>query len=738
MIFPNFNDDYVYTSEKNKSFDFPSKPKEINIKNNNILNLSGEDSIIFVENLDIEMLAINEENNKKKIELKETLGHIFEGFLEKYDKKEYLELTTEIETKEDLFYKNSLESFKIYILKIKSIIKLMIRDYYEALVKDNNTSNNIVKEYSNRIISEFKKLNILINKNSNYENEIITQVYSKFLIFLILYEERKENRLKSLGYTILGLNMMKIFFVKKKIGTDIKTYLIYMKLILLFINHLISDQNLKGALYYINFGFKLLDIIFKFIKFWNLPNKYYIKAIDFTSFNYIYCGICLEHNSINLKLSIDSFRQANYFLEKNNLKNNYSPFSSIFKNRNNRLKYENIFYLVSNSTIKLIKNELKKIEKGQELMMLKTNQQKEKEEKLNQNINEKNEKLKLISKGLPTNYKKFFPIQEKIYNKVLTQKITDDIEKTNKELVDYAYNKKKNNNNISNETKLNLCKFEIYNDLISEKFREFIVKNEQLKFNDPSKISDNLKKIRKYLRINDKDCQKNNFEEYKSFNLREKNKNRPNLNYLNKSKKNKNYSKTYTFLNIKPKESISYKRFNSINSYNNKHRIINIKSKKNLFNNNIRIDINNIISINTNNNKANINKRKNIKSKSFKLFMKTYNNFSKAKITKNNNNKNRNNNYNLNLSKKFHSYDFKLENDFEKKYLDKYLTTKNYQNCYFNYEKMIKKELNFQKYFLNAKNFNSQQYFDDYQSELTSIEANMNERKYLSKEGKSF
>ena len=163
------------SKENNKTLDFPFKTKDTSKRYNNLQNSFKEDSIIFVENVNIEMLTINEEN-KKKEELKISLEHLLEGYIEQYNKNNYLELITDVETKEELFYKNSIESFKIYILKIKSIIKLMINDYYKAINKDNNSSQNIVKEYSNRIINEFNKINMIVNRNSKYENEIITQV----------------------------------------------------------------------------------------------------------------------------------------------------------------------------------------------------------------------------------------------------------------------------------------------------------------------------------------------------------------------------------------------------------------------------------------------------------------------------------------------------------------------------------------------------------------------------------
>ena len=250
------------SSNSNNNKILTNKPKEIIKRNDNSFK---DDSIIFIENVNIEMVTINSINSEnKKEELKLSLEHLFNGFLEEYNKKNYIELIAEIESKKEIFYKNSIESFKIYILKIKSIIRLMINDYYQAIIKENNI-NEIAIDYLNRLLNEFKKIKYIINKTSKYENEIITQIYCKFLIILSLYEIRKENRTKSLIYITLGLNMMKIFFVKEKIATDIKTYINYIKLILLFINSLITDNNFILALYYINFGFKLLKIIFRFI-----------------------------------------------------------------------------------------------------------------------------------------------------------------------------------------------------------------------------------------------------------------------------------------------------------------------------------------------------------------------------------------------------------------------------------------------------------------------------------------
>jgi hypothetical protein len=485
-----------------------------------------------------------------------------------------------------------------------------------------------------------------------------------------------------------------------------------------------------------------------------LPNKYYKKTLDFSSYNYIYCGICLEYDSLNLRLSLDCFKQANYFLEKSNSISSKSPFSSIFKTRANKLKYENIFYLVSSATIKLIKNKFRKIKEEQEMLMSKTHEEKEKEKLINQNINEKKEQLKLISNGLSVNFKKFFPIQEKIYKSVLTPKVQADIEKSDKELAEFVYNnntnEEKNNckkcKNISSEIKQNLCRYRMYNELISDNFREFIFKNEKLKFNEPSEIRKNLKKIRTFLNTKNelnssKDIKKEINLKLNSMEKKAKSRNLT-LNNLNFNKTHKKSQENCKTIIINGKECRAMNLFNSIyayNTYNNKSSIRNIKfindkiqgeseSKSYSRSLNLKRKIKNLKSNSVNNfsNKNNI-----------KVFnIKAFNDSCKIRLTKNPIINGRNNNK-LNKkskSKEFHSYDIKLENNFDREYLNKYLTTRKYQEKYLDYEKLMKKELKFQKLFLNNKSYNSKLYFDDYKKELTNYNYDINERHYQAKE----
>lgn len=714
MISLNVKDKNLKQEIKTNEFPFKSNDR---IKRNNKIkkqNSIKDDSIILIENVDIDIEL--DEDNKMNKELKSSLVYLLNGFLEQYQKKAYVELIKEIEEKEELLYSDSIETFNIYILKIKSMIKLMIKEYYDAIKKKNKSIDNIVKEYLNKIMNEFKKINLIINRNNKYENEIITQIYCKFLIFIIIYESKKENREKSLAYLTLGLNMMKIYFIKDKIGIEIKTYFTYIKLIILFINNLINDNNFKFALNYVYFGFKILDIIFRFINLMKLPKKYYEKAIDYSSYIYIYCGICLEHNQINLQLSLESFIQACYFIEKSFLINDNIKYStpSLFKNKINQLKYENNFYMVSNSTIKLLKNQIKKMKIEKENLKKKTKEEKEKEEQINQNIIDKKENLKYISNGLNIN-KKFVPFEEKLYKTLLTPKIQNKIKSTDKELANFVYNKNiyNENNNLSNDIKQNLCRYKIYGDFLSEKFREFIIKNEILEFNEPSKILDNINKVGKHLN----NCDQFFNEEEKNIFLNfKKNKKSRNLNENRKS-----FKKISVF---NENENPIIKKNNSYNTFNNKLRIKN--SKKML------IFLGNELYKKKILKKHKIDLKKNKKNLNFYSFKNIYksNTMKKLKTFSINKNNNITNNINDKSNKKKIHYFDELENNFERKHLDKFLTTKIYREKYSCYEKLMKNELIFQKINLALKNYNSKLYFNDFQKELT---INNNDRYYSAK-----
>lgn len=115
--------------------------------------------------------------------MEEQLSLLLEVFLTSYSKKTYADLIKDIEEKETLLYSNSILSFKILILKIKCLGKLMLKEYNNLLklrVPNFHEVDNIIQKIQN----EFNKISKLIIENNSYEYEILTQTYCKFLYLL--------------------------------------------------------------------------------------------------------------------------------------------------------------------------------------------------------------------------------------------------------------------------------------------------------------------------------------------------------------------------------------------------------------------------------------------------------------------------------------------------------------------------------------------------------------------------
>ena len=124
------------------------------------------------------------------LNLEQTLINFYEYCLDSYKKKLYDNLYRELELNESLIYIGTKESFKIVIIKIKCLMKLMI-EKYENEMNDINDEEITVKEYINRIQKEFLKLNNIIKRDDYDEYETITQIYCKFLIYLIKFSQKK-------------------------------------------------------------------------------------------------------------------------------------------------------------------------------------------------------------------------------------------------------------------------------------------------------------------------------------------------------------------------------------------------------------------------------------------------------------------------------------------------------------------------------------------------------------------
>ena len=204
-------------------------------------------------------------NINENISFKEKqLSLLLETFENIYSKKSFRDLIIDIEEKENLLNSKSLKTFEIKILKIKSLLKLLMEEY-NIFLQSKNKHFHELDFIIQKIKNEFNILSMLIIDNDSYEFETTTQTYCKFLYLLSKISIKREDHLKSLGYITLGINMLKIYFMKEKVASNINTYKIYCKLVLEVINILIGDQNYEQALYYIRLLFKLIEISIKYI-----------------------------------------------------------------------------------------------------------------------------------------------------------------------------------------------------------------------------------------------------------------------------------------------------------------------------------------------------------------------------------------------------------------------------------------------------------------------------------------
>ena len=75
---------------------------------------------------------LSELDNKEENSLDKQLSFLLEVFLTSYSKKHFQELVKDIEEKEILLSSNIL-SFKILIIKIKCLLKLLLKEYNNIL-----------------------------------------------------------------------------------------------------------------------------------------------------------------------------------------------------------------------------------------------------------------------------------------------------------------------------------------------------------------------------------------------------------------------------------------------------------------------------------------------------------------------------------------------------------------------------------------------------------------------------
>ena len=494
----------------------PIKPLKLNnlvLPKINVIKEEGnkelnEENKIINENSGINFSDISDNSNEKDdgSYMEKQLSLLLEVFLTTYSKKAYSELIKDIEEKEILLCSNSIMSFKIMILKIKCLIKILLSEYNNLLRFKNNNFHELDNTVQ-KIQNEFTKISTMLINDNSYEFEIMTQVYCKFLYLLSKISLKKEDNIKSLGFISLGINMLKVFFVRKKIANDIQTYNIYSKLLLSLVNILIGDNNYEQALLYSRQLLKIIEISHKFIYFNNHENNQENsisplkskKFIKYAGYTFLYIGCCLEQFEDNLQ-AFEAYKQAKYFLDKGSITGN--PFKSanivsisnscnyfaieVFEKLNLKFQKEKIERMQ-------IQNKLEKLKKLQKYQLLQ---------------NEKQIRLKLISNGYIGDPFKYNKLEEKIDKLLFPSSIQNDLDKIDDELMSFVftyYNKNRKTTTTSYKSRMSLntkkliSRYELYNILMSKEFRDFVMKTKKLQFNNPKKGSESISTIQRYL-----------------------------------------------------------------------------------------------------------------------------------------------------------------------------------------------------------------------------------------------
>ena len=610
-------------------------------------------------------------DNEDNINYKEKqLSLLLDTFQNSFSKKSYRDLIKDIEEKEDLLSQNSLMSFEIKILKLKGLLKILTEEY-NIFLQSKNKHFHELDVLIQKIKNEFNLISILLIYNEAYVFEITTQIYSKFLYLLAKISIKKEDFLKSLGYVTLGINILKIYFIKKKVASNIKTYKIYCKLVIELINILIGDQNYEQALYYIRLLFKIIEISIKFMynidKTSNkkIPIATIKKFLTFGAIGYIYTGCCLEKLDDSIQ-AFEAYKQAKYFFKKGSkLGISFQNLNSISINNSCSFLAEEVFEKLK------LKFERDKIDRLNTQKRLEMQRKKEEYELLQ---NEKSMKLKYIASGLGSDPFKLEAMENKLNKKIFPSSVVNNLEKIDDELTSFVFsyfhkNKKDNissyNNKMSTNTKKNLSRYKIYNILMSKNFREFIMKNEKLQFYNPKTGSNSISIFQRHLnnkmKIESK-SKKMSVTPRKSLKLI--------TNFTESSKTDRRLNTNDNFFSITTSPN-SQRENEKI-----KDKISYFQRQKIKFRNN---DLKFLLS------KENVNTERNSKKK-----INLSSNFTKSLFKKK---------FKLKLNKNYNE----LESDFERKNMDKNLMTKNYLRKYAYYDKLSDKELKFQKEILHFK-----------------------------------
>ena len=678
------------------------KTNSSNISNKTSPELSKKDN---TRKFDQDMPLIeNFSSTESANNIEQALINFYEYSIDSYKKKLYDNLLKEIEMNKNLLYMGTKESFNIFIIEIKCLMKLMV-EKYENDLNEINDEQMSVKEYINVIQKEFFKINTIIKRDDYSQFETITQIYCKFLIYLIKFSQKKEEYYKSLGFITLGINMIKIFFIRKKVTKNLKLYKRYVYFLVLLINHLIGEGNFTQALLYSGNTLKIIETAVKILYIrdndynQHKKNKNLIEFIRCSGFICIYVGICHELKK-NPEMAMEAYKQAFYFFVK--LKSH--EFHGIKLNED-KIFFDNNFVKLSHWLLNKIRFKIEG-EKRRRYKIRMSLFLKGIYEKKEENI-EKSKKLKLISSGLNENQKRYNFIENNLYTTVLNSKNNKLIEKLDNALINLAFKDNKNSRNTSKKklsynTMGTLCHYQIYNKLMTQKYQEFIMTNNNIKLSNPKDEEDFIHKVNSYLtqnmEIKPQTARKNKSLKLKIDKNSNKNLNKNSNNNLNKnslSSPNLNNNKGFS-TTVNSSTKISRKVLSKLELLSDKEILCNNKSSKKLsfqkkFNfSSLKLDID-IPSFSNNLYNHPIAKSfsetylnsKTINLKSIKLQQK-------AKIK---------NNLNSNWSKSI------------------YLNPKYYKR-YINLDKLIKKELNFQKDILNIKSNNCKLYHNSFAKEI--------------------
>ena len=716
----------------------------LNFIGDNVKNYENKDKLSNINNID-ESKSINDENIKKYFNnIKRTLVDedekekqmvlIYDKFINYYKDKKYEIILNEI-SGINIYHTNSDTSFKIYMLKIRCLLK-SLKQQYVKLLKRSELSNfgEILKKIT-KITKDFEKTAEYISPYHSENYEEITEVYAKYLLYLSMLSKHKEEFIKSMAYLTMGVNLMKLFFIRRKVAKNIKTYIIFIQILLLLINYLIGDSNISAAIFYSKMLFRILEVTYKILLKDTIKKKYYLKILEYSGYNCLYFGICLEQI---VDLTIDDtcflvYKQAKYFLQivENNTPKRKSFIQIITKSNN-----ENIVLLLSKFLIEKYQNLVER--EKYKIKILKY---------INKDKKKKKEKILDIVLLENMRKKKYNIIENKIYKNILTPNNQINIEKLDNELISVIYqHKNEKYNPISPRNKKFLYNFELYNILMSNGFRNYLVENNKLQFNNPFVEKQSIQNLQRYLNKNIKigdfvDINPNyNPKSSKNFLNNDSNGNKLNFKIIENDKRYKG-SKIILKKNILRKYIMKNKSLSSNNIFspNRSSKSLDRKDKINPFASYNRAYKSQKLFLNRNHSISNMSMSKKTfsdinSSKTVKLDKKI--NFDYFKLIKENKKQNF---FGVNNLKKIKNVNMKnllrrdklknssrfrysnsyscLENDFERKYLDKSILSSKYLKKISYLDSCTVKELAFQKTMLKLKGNNSKMFIETYEQD---------------------